>query len=75
MGTDCNFFNMGTIVYVVVAGGPVLKGIQRYRVDLIPSTVLMYNVKKGFETIGPSTCWTSDKALMQEKDRTTRAAH
>ena len=46
MGTDCNFFNMGTIVYVIVAGGPVLKGIQGYRVDLVPSPVFMYNIKK-----------------------------
>ena len=73
MGTDSNFFNMGTIVYVIVAGGPVLKGIQGYRVDLIPSPVFMYSVKKGFETIRPSICWTSDRALMKEKDRATGA--
>ena len=55
MGTNRNLFNVGTVVYVVVAGGPILKGIQRDKMDLVPCAVLVNNVKKGFETIRPIT--------------------
>ena len=55
MGTNSNLFNVGTVIYVVVTRGPILKGIERDRVDLIPCTMFVNNVKKGLETIGLST--------------------
>ena len=75
MGTNCNFSNMSTVVYVVVARSPILKGAQTDRMNLVPCTVFMNNVEKGFETIRLFTGWTCARATVQKEDWTTRAAN
>ena len=54
MGANSNFFNVRTIVYVVVTRGPILKGIERDSMDKIPSTVSVCDIKEGLETVGLS---------------------
>ena len=54
MAPNSNLVNVGTVIYVVVTRGPILKGIERDRMDLVPCTVCVNNVKKGLETVGLS---------------------
>ena len=54
VGTNSNLVNVGTVIYVVVTRGPILKGIERDRVDMVPCTMFVNNVRRGLETIGLS---------------------
>ena len=74
MTPDSNLVNVGTIVCVVVTGGPILKGIERDSVNLVPCTVCVYNVKKGLETVGLSNRRTYAGVVRQKENRATRAA-
>ena len=54
MGANSNFFNVCTIIFVVVTSGPELKGIERDSMDKIPSTVSVCDAKERLETVGLS---------------------
>ena len=71
MATDCNLVNVGTVVFVVVTGGPVLEGIERDSVNHIPCTVCGNNVKKRFEADRLSNCGTQTGVVVYEQNRTT----
>ena len=52
MGANSNFFNVRTIIFVVVTRGPKLKGIERDSMDKIPSTVPVGDIEEGLKTVG-----------------------
>ena len=54
MGANRNFFNVGTIVFVVVTRGPELQGIKGDSMYKIPGTVPMSDIEEGLKTVGLS---------------------
>ena len=52
MGANSNLFNVGTIIFVVVTGGPELQGKKRDSMHKIPCTVPMSDIEERLKTVG-----------------------
>ena len=57
MAAKGNLVNVGTVINVVVARGPILKGIERDSENHIPCTVCVNNFEKRLEAVGLSNHW------------------